>query len=391
MVQFDNARRLADSLRPEEPVLLRRPHAVRRAASFFLDQFPGSIFYAVKANPDPWLIQQLWEAGVRCFDAASLAEVRHVRAALPNAAIAFMHPIKSERAIAEAYFEHGVRIFAVDSLRELTKLHTATGQADDLTICIRLQVASDLAKISLASKFGAREADEVALLQAARRLAKRLGVAFHVGSQAMSPAAFVGAMDRSARAVRRSGVFIDILDVGGGFPAHYPGMEPPALEAFFAEISDRWAEFPSAANAELWCEPGRALSAEAESLLVRVEDRRGDTLYINDGGFGALYDAANLDWRFPCANRSRDGAPLVEFDLFGPTCDDADAMRGPFLLPEDTQPGDYIEFGTVGAYGRSMVTQFNGYGTYQEADLTDDPFQSVYTGARVAFAEEAQS
>jgi len=390
VVQFDNARRLALELRPEQPVLLRRPHLVRRAADYFLDRFPGHVFYAVKANPSAWILKELWCAGISRFDVASIDEVRSVRGVLPEAQLAYMHPIKPERAIAEAYHQHGVRIFALDSLRELAKIQRATDQATDLTLCVRMQVASDLAKISLASKFGVREADEVELLGQTRALAQRLGVAFHVGSQAMSPAGFAGAMDRTARAVRRSGVFIDILDVGGGFPAIYPGMEPPELDAYFAEIDRRWAEFPSAANAELWCEPGRALCAEAESLLVCVEDRRDDTLYINDGSFGALYDAAHLDWRFPVTNHSRAGVPVLGFDLFGPTCDDADAMRGPFFLPENTQPGDYLEFGTLGAYGRAMATSFNGYGQYQDAVLNDDPFPSLYTDAADVAAEEAQ-
>lgn len=389
MVQFDNARRLADTLRPEDPVILRRPHLVGRAVGFFKDRFPGSVFYAVKANPDPWLLGALAEGGLNRFDAASITEVRHVKACVPGAEIAFMHPIKSDRAIREAYHQHGVRIFALDTMRELRKIEAATDGARDLTLCVRLQVASDLARISLASKFGAAEGEDAELLQQTRRLARRLGVAFHVGSQAMSPVAYSGAMDRAARAVRRAGVFIDILDVGGGFPAHYPGMEPPALESYIEAISRRWAEFPSTPAAELWCEPGRALAAEAESLLVRVDDRRGSTLYLNDGSFGALYDAAHLGWRFPATNRSRDGSHGMEFELFGPTCDDADAMRGPFVLPAETAPGDYIEFGTLGAYGRCMSTGFNGYGCYREETLTDDPFPSLYTGAMPNAAEEA--
>ena len=345
----------------------------------------------MKANPSPWILEGLWDAGIERFDVASLEEVRAVRSGFPEAEIAYMHPIKPEAAIAEAYHEHGVRIFSLDSLRELDKIQRATGDASDLTLCVRMQVASDLAKISLASKFGVRETDEVALLQATRAVAQRLGVAFHVGSQAMSPAGFAGAMERTARAVRRSGVFIDILDVGGGFPAHYPGMEPPQLEGYLGEITSRWEDFPSAANAELWCEPGRALCAEAESLLVHVDDRRDNTLYINDGSFGALYDAAHLDWRFPVTNQSRSSDRLVAFDLFGPTCDDADAMRGPFFLPAATDAGDYLEFGTLGAYGRAMATKFNGYGQYDHASVSDDPFPSLYTGAAHQAAEEAHS
>ncbi|MEM0929009.1 MAG: type III PLP-dependent enzyme [Pseudomonadota bacterium] len=388
MVQFDNARQLAASLHPDVPVICRRPALAERAGRFFAQHFPGDSYYAVKANPAAWLLTTLFDAGIRHMDAASLKEVRLVRELIPEAQLAFMHPVKAERAIAEAYAEHGVRAFSLDSHEELEKIRRATGDAKDLTLVVRLQVGSDLAKISLASKFGAGERADAELLRDARRSAERLGAAFHVGSQAMSPLAFAGAMERAERAVRRAGVILDILDVGGGFPAIYPGMEPPRLEAYFDEIAAKFESFPSAGNAELWCEPGRALAADAESLVVRVEGRRGDALYINDGAYGALYDAAHLAWRFPTVNLSREGTDQA-FTLYGPTCDDADQMRGPFFLPEDTQAGDYIEFGILGAYGRGMATGFNGYGEYLEAELSDDPFPSLTSGSFDETAEEA--
>ncbi|GGY54117.1 type III PLP-dependent enzyme domain-containing protein [Parvularcula lutaonensis] len=388
MVQFDNARQLVSELQPEVPVVCRRPRLAERAARLFLDNFPGDVLYAVKANPAPWLIETLHGSGISHFDAASLTEIRLVREHAPGATIGFMHPMKMEAAIAEAYRDHGVRIFSLDTMDELEKILRATGHAKDLTLCVRLQVGSDLAKISLSSKFGADEADDAALLQDVRVHAERLGVCFHVGSQAMSPAAFAGAMERAARAVRRAGVIVDVVDVGGGFPAIYPGMEPPALDAYFAEIAARFEDFPSSGNARLWCEPGRALSADTESLIVRVMGRKGDALFINDGAYGALYDAAHLGWRFPAHNLSRDQEGDTPFRLYGPTCDDADQMRGPFFLPDTTEAGDYIEFGTIGAYGRSMVTGFNGYGRFVEAALLDDPFPSLCNGAAFMAAEE---
>ncbi|MEO1658360.1 MAG: type III PLP-dependent enzyme [Pseudomonadota bacterium] len=388
MVQFNNARQLAASLHPDVPVICRRPALAERAARFFAQQFPGDTYYAVKANPATWLLESFAGAGITHFDVASLREVRMLRELVPESTLAFMHPVKSERAIAEAYAEHGVRAFSLDSMDELGKILKATGNAKDLTLIVRLQVGSDLAKISLASKFGAGEEADAELLREARGAAESLGAAFHVGSQAMSPVAFAGAMERAQRAVRRAGVILDILDVGGGFPAIYPGMEPPRLEAYFDEIATRFETFPSARNARLWCEPGRALAADAESLVVRVEGRRGDALYINDGAYGALYDAAHLAWRFPTVNLSREGTDQA-FTLYGPTCDDADQMRGPFFLPEDTQAGDYIEFGTLGAYGRGMATSFNGYGEYLEAELSDEPFPSLTSGSPEETAEEA--
>ncbi|MEM9810201.1 MAG: type III PLP-dependent enzyme [Pseudomonadota bacterium] len=387
MEDYHNARQLAQQLRPDVPVICRRPALAERAVRYFQDHFPGDILYAVKANPAPWLITTLHAAGLDHIDAASLAEIGLVRDHAPGCTIGFMHPVKSDEAIAQAYFDYGVRIFSLDSLDELDKIIRVTGDARDLTLCVRLQAGSDLAKISLSSKFGADERVDADLLQAARHKAERLGVSFHVGSQAMNPAAFVGALERAARAVRRAGVFIDILDVGGGFPAVYPGMEPPRIDAYIDAITARFEDFPSSGKARLWCEPGRALCADAESLVVRVEARKDDALFINDGAYGALHDAAHLAWRFPVQNLNREGREHP-FTFYGPTCDDADQMRGPFFLSEETQAGDYIEIGTTGAYCRSMVTRFNGYGQYLEAKLADDPFPSLYTGAGQMAAEE---
>ena len=125
---------------PDEPVILNRPHAAARAARFFVETFPGRSLYAVKANPSPDLIEILWASGITHYDVASIAEVRLVRALLPEAVLCFMHPVKAEEAIREAYFVHGVRTFSLDSLEELDKIMHATEQATDLTLCVRLRV-----------------------------------------------------------------------------------------------------------------------------------------------------------------------------------------------------------------------------------------------------------
>ena len=111
---------------------------------------------------------------------------------------------------------------------------------------------------------------------------------------------------------------------------------------------------------QLWCEPGRALVAEAELVIVKVDGRRGNTLYVNDGAFGTLYDAAHCKWVFPAQAYSAHGNPLdshslAPFGLYGPTCDSADHLPGPFMLPPGIGEGDYIEIGNIGAYGRVMA------------------------------------
>ncbi len=367
-------------LRPVQPVTLLRPHAARRAARFFVERFPGKSLYAIKANPSPDLIRLLWDGGITHFDVASLNEVRLVHATTPEAILCFMHPIKAEEAIAEAYFEHGVRTFSLDTLEELDKIVRATKGATDLTLCVRIRVSSEHSKLSLAAKFGADPAEMKQLLIAARQVADALGICFHVGSQAMTPAAYVQAMEHVRAAIVESAVTVDVVDVGGGFPSVYPGMEPPALEAYFAAIHRSFEDLPISYSAELWCEPGRALAAEYSSLIVRVERRRGDELYINDGAYGALYDAAHVGWRFPVALMREPPSDVrdMAFSFYGPTCDDADHMAGPFMLPADVNAGDYIEIGMLGAYGCAMRTGFNGFGNGDTYVVTDEPMASLY-------------
>jgi ornithine decarboxylase len=367
-------------LQPVQPVTLLRPHAAQRAARFFVEKFPGKSLYAVKANPSPALITLLWESGITHFDVASIAEVRLVHAHAPDATLCFMHPVKAYEAIEEAYFQHGVRTFSLDTEEELDKIVRATKGATDLTLCVRIRVSSEHAKLSLASKFGAEPAEMKQLLIETRQVADALGICFHVGSQAMTPSAYTQAMERVRAAIVESGVTVDVVDVGGGFPSVYPGMEPPALEAYFDAIHRSFEDLPVSYSSELWCEPGRALCAEYSSLIVRVEKRRGEELYINDGAYGALFDAAHVAWRFPVALLREQGSETrdMPFSFYGPTCDDMDHMVGPFMLPADIKAGDYIEIGMLGAYGCAMRTGFNGFVGGESHVVTDEPMASLY-------------
>ncbi len=366
--------------RPIDPVTLVRPHAAARAARFFVEKFPGKSMYAVKANPSPDLLRILWDNGIVQYDVASIAEVRLVARTLPEATLCFMHPVKAEEAIREAYFTHGVRTFSLDSMEELEKICRATNDAADLTLCVRLRVSSEHSKLSLASKFGVAPHEAKPLLFAARQVADALGICFHVGSQAMTPEAYSNAMERVRAAIVDAAVTVDVIDVGGGFPSSYPGMEPPPLEHYFATIHRAFESLPVSYSAELWAEPGRALCAEYSSILVRVERRRGSELYINDGAYGALFDAAHIGWRFPTMllREPDSNARDMGFSFYGPTCDDMDHMTGPFMLPADTGVGDYFEIGMLGAYGAAMRTAFNGFGSDETWIVEDEPMTSLY-------------
>ena len=363
-----------------------RQDTVAVAARWFQENFKGDVLYAVKANPSPWVIKTLVDNGVTGFDVASIPEIELVAEHAPGSRMAFMHPVKSRAAISAAYFDHGVKTFAFDTLEELEKILDATGGAKDLNLIVRMAVSAEGAAYSLSGKFGVDSFHAPALMLAARRATQELmGVSFHVGSQCMRPTAFQAAMAQTGRALVRAGVFADVIDVGGGFPSIYPGMIPPDMADYIAAIDRGFNEMPVSETTQLWCEPGRALVAESTSLLTRVELRKGDALYLNDGAYGSLFDAAHAKWPFPVKGyrggadaRELDGA-LKPFQFYGPTCDSIDHMPGPFWLPEDVQEGDFVEIGMLGAYGVAMSTRFNGFGAVETVAVDGDaPMASMF-------------
>jgi ornithine decarboxylase len=380
---FTSAAELLQHRRPERPVLALRPHAALRAANWFLSNFPGRVLYAAKANDSPEVIEALVAAGIRAFDVASLVEIERA-AKVADAELYFMNPVKSRGAIARAYREFGVRSFAFDSDEELDKIVAETGGADDLTLFLRVACPNTHSLIPLEGKFGVSSEDAPALLLRARQIARRLGITFHVGSQAVVPAAFGEALRQIGQLIVASGVMVDAVDIGGGFPSRYPHSDPPELASFMDEIVRAADELAVKHSCELLCEPGRALVAEAESVIVRVDARRGNALYVNDGAFGTLFDAAYSGFRFPARlvmTSRRKTKPVADFTLYGPTCDSSDYLPGPFVLPACVREGDYIEIGQVGAYGRVLANRFNGFGEYDEVILTDAPMLSMYETA----------
>jgi ornithine decarboxylase len=385
---FTSAAELLRHRRPERPVLALRPHAAHRAAKWFLANFPGRVLYAAKANDAPELIDALVEAGISAFDVASLVEIERI-APIEGAELYFMNPIKSRGAIVRAHRDFGVKHFAFDSEDELDKIVEETGGGGDLTLFLRIACPNTHSLIPLEGKFGASSEEAPALLLRARQIARRLGITFHVGSQAVVPVAFGEALKQVGQLIVSSGVLVDAIDIGGGFPSRYPHSDPPELASFMDEVVRAADELAVRHSCELLCEPGRALVAESESVIVRVDARRGNTLYINDGAFGTLFDAAYSGFRFPArlvATSRRKSKPVAEFALYGPTCDSSDYLPGPFVLPASVREGDYIEIGQIGAYGRVLANRFNGYGEYDEVILTDEPMLSMYAGSE----EQAQ-
>jgi ornithine decarboxylase len=369
-------------IRPTDPLLCLRPAAIAATARRFVDCFPGDVLYAVKCNPEPRVLRALWAGGIRHFDCASIGEVGLVRKLLPAAEIHFMHPIKARPAIREAFHRYGVNDFVLDSADELAKILQETvpvglvGDPPTLGLFVRLALPKGGAVYDLSGKFGAPLEEVVDLLRVARPHAARLGISFHVGSQCLEPGAYARAIALAGDAIARCGVRVDIVDIGGGFPVSYPDMMPPPFDDYIAAIAAASAPLP--ATVRLWAEPERALVAGGGSLVVQVQLRRGDTLFVNDGVYGSLSDAGALGFRFP-ARRIRLGEadvadePFADFALFGPTCDSADRMRGPFRLPADIRESDWAEIGQLGAYGACLRTQFNGFGRIELVEVADLP------------------
>ena len=394
MHRFPSATALISATKPDIPVMAVRPHAAGRAARWFIENFPGDVAYAYKANSSVFLLGALYGAGIRHFDVASLPEIEDA-ATIPGAHLHFMHPVKPRTAIRRAFAEFGVRSFALDSEDELKKILEETGGSRELTLWVRVAVAAKNSKIPLERKFGIAGAKAARLLMKARQASKELGITFHVGSQTVTPDAYVAALEEVGKLIVKAGVVLDRLDVGGGFPSIYSDEVPPPapLSAFMRAIHMGVEKLPVGNHCRLMCEPGRALVAEAESLIVRVDARRGNELFINDGSYGSLFDAAHLNFNFPVKLVSRPveaREAFTDFVLWGPTCDTVDHMKGPFRLPDKIREGDYIEFGNTGAYGRAIASRFNGFGAFDEAILLDEPMFTMYARERVEQQEAEQ-
>lgn len=350
------------------------PDRLETQAARFLEDFAGTSLYAIKSNPHPAVLRLLWEQGMKAFEVASLKEVEYLEKLLPGAVQYFMHPVKSREAIRRSY-ELGVRHFAFDCLAELKKIEEETGFAEDLCLFLRVHVDETNAAYPLAGKFGACLQEMPLLLQRAAHNAEKIGVTFHVGSQCMDPQDYVRSIAAVGKALEKTEICLDMLDIGGGFPVFYPGMEPVSLNAYFSAIKNAVSD-AGLSDAHLICEPGRALVAEAGAVAVRVELRKGQDLYLNDGTYGALFDAGVSNWVYPlrvidAKGQEKKSIAMDEFRFFGPTCDSLDVMEGPFSLPENIEDGDWILFENLGAYGFAMQTRFNGFYSETVVSVSD--------------------
>lgn len=360
------------AIQPDVPVHIVYTDVLADTARNAVASFPGDVLYAVKCNDHPMVLQSLYNGGVRHFDTASIAEIETISSMFPEAECHFMHPVKPAQAIARAWLEFGVKAYALDHADELAKIDAVIAQEDraQVMLAVRVEMPRGQAAMDLTGKFGAPVDEAAQLLAAVHDRGYRTGLTFHVGSYCTNPGAFRQAIEICRRVQAMAGVPLDVLDVGGGFPATYTGNEGEFVE-YCATIRDTVAEMDFIGPCELRCEPGRGLVGLGQSVLVRVDLRRRNDLFLNDGVFGGLSELKYLGPYFPMQALRHDGtvAEAVgtaegtdgQFQLFGPTCDSVDSCPGPFAISDEIATGDWIEIGKMGAYSNAYRTRFNGF------------------------------
>ena len=383
MQKFKSVEELVNQLKPDKPVYCIRKKSILSASSFFQKKFPGKILYAVKTNPHSEVIKTLVESGIDQFDVASIQEIKAVRRFSQKAKCSYMHTVKSKESITEAYFKYGIKTFALDTKDELIKIIESTSGAKDLELFVRVSVSNEHAEIDLSKKFGALNSEASGLLRLAKQHSKKTGLSFHVGSQCMHPISYAKGIIEIGNIIKKTKIIPDYINVGGGFPTIYPDLIPQSIDNYFDEIKKGLENLKINTLPQIICEPGRALVAESGSTIVRVNLRKKQKLYINEGTYGTLFDAGTPNIVFPSkmikdTSNKIISKKITAFDFYGPTCDSMDYMKGPFLLPNNIKENDYIELGQLGAYGLTFRTQFNGYYSDEIYEVEDCPIMSLY-------------
>ena len=383
MQKFKSVEELVNQLRPDKPVYCIRKNSILSASNYFQKKFPGKILYAVKTNPHEEVIKTLIKSGIDQFDVASIEEIKAIRKFSQTAKCSYMHTVKSRESIKEAYLKYGIKTFALDTKDELIKIIESTNNAKDLELFVRVAVSNEHAEIDLSKKFGALSSEASGLLRLVKQNSNKIGLSFHVGSQCMHPISYTKGIAEIGNIIKKTKIIPNYINVGGGFPTIYPDLIPQSLDNYLEEIKRSLDNLKLDNMPEIICEPGRALVAESGSTIVRVDLKKKQKLYINDGTYGTLFDAGTPNIVFP-SKMIKDNSnkivskKLTAFDFYGPTCDSMDYMKGPFLLPNNIKENDYIELGQLGAYGLTFRTQFNGFFSDEIYEVEDKPIMTLY-------------
>lgn len=332
--------------------------------------FPQArIFYAIKANPAAEVIAALANLGAS-FDLASEGEIERCCTLRINSdRLSFGNTIKREEEIKHAR-SRGIDLFAFDSISELEKLARA---APGARVFCRLLVKTVGADWPLTRKFGCSCDMATDLLERAGTLGlEPIGVSFHVGSQQTDPQQWrttIADAERVFGACARRGLNLRLLNIGGGFPAHYRTPVPP-LSTYAEVIETALARAFGGARPDIVVEPGRYLVGDAgvlrsQVLLVARKSRyaRRRWVYVDAGRYNGLTETQNERIQYR-VRTSRDGTPGAPVVLAGPTCDSTDILyeHAGYALPLDLAAGDFVDFLSAGAYTASYASvEFNGF------------------------------
>ena len=343
---------------------------VRENYLSFASALPDTrVFYAVKANPAPEILDLLAGLG-SCFDTASVTEIEQaLTAGAPPDRISFGNTIKKEKDIARAY-ALGIRLFAVDCMAEVEKVARA---APGAKVFCRILCDGAGAEWPLSRKFGCDTAMAVEVLEHAHRLGLEAhGVSFHVGSQQRRTQAWDLALKSAAaifRACADRGIALAMVNLGGGFPTKYL-KEVPAVESYGRSIFRALRKHFGNAIPETIIEPGRGMVGnagiiEAEVVLVskKSEADKVRWVYLDIGKFGGLAETMDESIRYPIRT-PRDGGEAAPCVLAGPTCDSMDVLyeKQPYDLPISLEIGDKVLIEGTGAYTTTYASvAFNGF------------------------------
>lgn len=357
-----------ETLSYETPFFLFSEKKIEDNFQQFRAYFPGAeIYYAMKANSEPQVLQILADAGSG-FEVASIFELNMLKEiGVPPGKILYGTAVKPMTHIRE-FFAYGVNRFAFDSFPELEKIAAV---APGARVYVRVRVDDTGSVFRFSEKFGTEKENIVPLLQRANGLGLiPYGISFHVGSQASNPMAWACALEQLADALEnleKLGIEVEVLNLGGGYPCRYASSEnTPLLEEIAANTLAPYRKLPY--QPRLIMEPGRRIVADAgiliTSVIARVERRENTWLFLDGGVYNALFESmayqGSTRYTITCVRPSYDSGEML-FALAGPTGDSADVITREALLPADVNVGDKLIVHDVGAYNLVTATRFNGF------------------------------
>lgn len=362
------SRELLESLNHETPFFLFSKKRISEALQEFDDCFPeATIHYAMKANSESEVLRTLFESGAS-FEVASLHELAMLKdISVPAEKMIYGTSVKPISHI-KAFFEYGVDRFAFDSPPELEKIASV---APGARVYVRVIVDDTGSVFRFSEKFGTDKEDIVSLLQHARHLDLRpYGISFHVGSQASNPLAWAHGLESlisSLEHLKATGIHIEAINLGGGYPCAYASTETIfPLKEIAQYTLEQYKKLPY--QPKLILEPGRGIIADAailvSSIIARVERRGSTWLFLDAGVYNALYEAlasqGSTRYKVTCMRPSYDAGQAL-FALAGPTGDSPDVITREAMLPQDIGVGDKVIFHAVGAYSLVTASRFNGF------------------------------